>query len=187
MQARVFLSCGQRPDELLIAEKIAEKLSASGFSPYIAVKEHTLRGIKENVFSRLEESEYMIFIDFKRERLYKEKNGSFYDSNYHRGSPFSHQELAIATFLGDKEIIAFRERSVAKQDGILGYIQANCIEFSDRQRLPELIINKIHELNWKSDWINGLSLERGPRDFQDARHPNRGDCRYFHIKIKVCV
>ena len=179
----MFLSCGQRPQELEIAESISMKLRSLGFFPYIAVKEHSLRGIKENIFTRLEESEYVIFIDFKRERLFQEKNGQFSDTRTHRGSLFSHQELAIATFLEDKEIIAFREAGVAKEDGILKYIQANCVEFSNRKDLPQLIMEKIHELDWKSDWINGLTLERESSDFQDAQVPSRGSCRFFHIKI----
>jgi len=139
VKSRVFISCGQRKDneELAIANQIADKLDKMGFEPYIAVGEQSLKGVKENIFKRLEESEYFLFIDFKRERLFK-TNEEFVDTNDHRGSLFSHQELAIATFL-DYEVLAFQEKGVKKDDGILGFIQANCIPFSKRRNLPMLL------------------------------------------------
>ncbi|MHC1635988.1 MAG: hypothetical protein ACXQTS_05140, partial [Candidatus Methanospirareceae archaeon] len=89
-KARVFISCGQQKgtDEIEIAHRVAERLKEMDFDPYIAIEEQTLRGIKENIFKRLQESEYFIFIDFKRERLYKPKNGDFEDTGEHRGSLF---------------------------------------------------------------------------------------------------
>ena len=119
-KARVFISCGQQKgtDEVEVAHKVAEKLEEMDFEPYIAVEEQTLKGMKENIFRRLSESEYFIFIDFKRERLFKLKNGSFDDTGKHRGSLFSHQELAIATFLDVKPLL-FREKEVKEDDGIL--------------------------------------------------------------------
>jgi hypothetical protein len=85
--SRIFISCGQGEvsGERDIAKQISKRLSEIGFDVCVATQEQTLRGIKENIFSKLEESEYLIFIDFKRERLV--------DSGY-RGSLFSHQELA---------------------------------------------------------------------------------------------
>ncbi|MCK4361977.1 MAG: hypothetical protein KAW13_01695 [Dehalococcoidia bacterium] len=72
VRARVFISCGQQKetDEVKIAHDIAAKLDQVGFDPYIAVAEQTLRGVKENIFQRLSESEYIVFVDFKRERLF---------------------------------------------------------------------------------------------------------------------
>lgn len=141
LQSRVFISCGQRKgtDELTIAEEIANKLEKMGFAPYVAVTEQTLRGVKENIFNRLRESEYFIFIDFQRERLFYITDESFSDTSVHRGSLFSHQELAIATFL-DHEVLAFQEEGVKKDDGILRFIQANCIPFSERKGLADLVI-----------------------------------------------
>lgn len=68
-KARIFISCGQRKDtdEVAIANQIADKLEKElGFeSPYIAVQEQRLEGVKENIFRRLSNSEYFLFIDFK--------------------------------------------------------------------------------------------------------------------------
>ncbi len=69
LRARVFISCGQQrgTDEVQVARRIANKLTSMGFDPYIAVEEQTLRGVKENIFRRLSESEYLVFVDFKRD------------------------------------------------------------------------------------------------------------------------
>jgi len=69
-KARIFISYGQRKqtNETEIAKKIADELEHMGFDPYVAVQEQTLRGVKENIF-QLANSEYFIFIDFKREKL----------------------------------------------------------------------------------------------------------------------
>ena len=143
LQARVFISCGQQKgtDEVEIAHNIAEKLEKMGFEPYIAVEEQTLKGMKENIFQRLSESEYFVFIDFKRERLSKLKNGNLEDTSKHRGSLFSHQELAVATFL-DIKALSFREKETKEDDGILKFIQANSIEFTDRHLLPDVVPEK---------------------------------------------
>jgi hypothetical protein len=81
-KTRIFVSCGQKRDsdnEIQIARQIFRKLADMGFEPYLALEEQTLMGIKENIFSKLEESEYFIFIDFKRERM---------ETGEHRGSYF---------------------------------------------------------------------------------------------------
>ena len=70
-RARVFVSCGQRreSEELEIAEKIESELRSNGFDPYVARQEQSLKGVKENIFQKLSNSEYFVFIDFKREKL----------------------------------------------------------------------------------------------------------------------
>lgn len=67
LKARVFISCGQRKEteESSIAKEIANKFEEMGFEPYVAVAEQSLKGVKENIFTRLKESEYFVFIDFK--------------------------------------------------------------------------------------------------------------------------
>lgn len=181
-KSRVFISCGQRKntEELTIANQIADKLKEMGFEPYVAVGEQSLKGVKENIFKRLENSEYFLFIDFKRERLFT-TNEEFVDTGNHRGSLFSHQELAIATFR-DYEVLAFQEEGVKKDDGILRFIQANCIPFSERQRLPSIAAEKVKEHKWDPTWRNELVLKRDNSDFKDARVGNLGVARFYHIR-----
>lgn len=185
-RARVFISCGQQKgtDEVEIAHRIAEKLEKIDFEPYIAIEEFSLKGVKENIFRKLSKSEYFIFIDFKREKLFKLKNGDFEDTGKYRGSLFSHQELAIATFL-DIEALAFQEESVREDDGILRFIQANCIKFKDRHLLQDVIAEKVRERGWDSNWKNELLLERDDSDWEDAidLQVNKKS-RWYLIKVR---
>jgi hypothetical protein len=183
LSARVFISCGQAKgtDEVEIAKEIAFHLKELGYDPYIAVEEQSLRGVKENIFQRLKESEYFIFIDFKRERLSRIKE-SHEDTYQHRGSLFSHQELAIATFL-DHQVLAFQEEGLKKDDGILGYIQANCIPFQDRTTLSSLVIEKVRNRSWMPNWRNEIILDRDENYFEVARSPNEGVGNWYHIKV----
>jgi hypothetical protein len=164
LRARVFISCGQNKDsdEPKLAEEIRTKLTSLGFDPYVAVAEQSLRGLIENLFEQLSQSEYFLFVDFKRERL----DGT----DVHRGSLFSHQELAVASFLGI-EVLAFQEQGIKLTDGILGFIQANAISFSERNRLPEMVFDYVQqrmaEGRWDPRWRNELALERRPEDFSD--------------------
>lgn len=183
LRARVFISCGQAKgtDEVEIAREITENLKEQGYDPYIALEEQTLRGVKENIFQRLKESEYLIFIDFKRERLYR-VNDAHKDIGLHRGSLFSHQELAIATFQ-DYKVLAFQEDGVKKDDGILGYIQANCIPFQNRTTLPSLVIEKIRERSWIPNWRKEIVLDRSDNYFEVARSLGEGPGHWYHIKV----
>jgi hypothetical protein len=186
LRGTVFISCGQaKGEEESIAKAVADKLQGLGFDFYIAVQEQTLRGLKENIFRNLEKSEYFLFIDFKREPLQTRA------SPVCRGSLFSHQELAIASYL-DINVLAFQESGVKQLDGILGFLQANAIPFSDRSQLPELIAEKVQEHVrsgvWDAHWKNVLTLEREATQFSDAnriepQQPKPFLGRFFHIDV----
>jgi hypothetical protein len=178
--ARVFVSCGQNENsnEIRIAEAVGEGLAQLGFQPFIALANQTLSGIQESVFEALRNSEYFVFLDFKRERLG--------EANDYRGSLFSHQELAIASFLG-LELIAFRESSV-KLEGLLAFLGANAKKFDDRNSLPRMVADSIQDLvdagQWNPGWRNELALERDPTQCEDA-HWNNGDKgRYFQVMVR---
>jgi hypothetical protein len=135
----------------------------------------------ENIFPRLEESEYYIFIDFKREELIQTSK-----MNVYRGSLFSHQELAVATFLG-KPVIAFQEEGLKRRDGILGFIQANCIPFSERQSLPERIKEEVKKAKWSPTWQNKLIMQRQYKQYEEAVSPSLGisrKARWYHIRVQ---
>ena len=121
-RARVFISCGQQKDTLesKIAQEIHDVLYEKGFEPFVAIQEQTLIGLKENIFAKLTESEYLLFIDFTREQL---------PSVSYRGSLFSHQELAIASYI-QLDAIAFQQEGVALE-GMMKAMQLNAIPFSD--------------------------------------------------------
>lgn len=174
IKAKVFISCGQTKDtdEVEIAYKIARRLEQLGYEPYVAVEQQTLRALIENIFKQLESSEYFIFIDFKREKIIHSSN-----EEIHRGSLFCHQELAIAAYL-EIPFIAFHEKGVKTEDGIMRFLQGNSIPFSDRHLLPSAIADKVQN-NWNPSWKNQLCFYRDPNEFSD-RPPNR----FFHICVK---
>jgi len=179
-KAKVFISCGQSDenDERLIAHTIGEELIAIGFDIYIAVNEQTLAGLKDNIFRQLETSDYIVFVDLKREVLDA--------SELRRGSLFSHQELAIASFL-DIPVIGFREDGVKSDDGIAKFIQANFAPFSDRRLLPAAIAQKINKCGWQPKCFNTLTMERNPAQYTDAHHTVQGrrrPNRFYQIGVK---
>jgi hypothetical protein len=179
-RARVFISCGQskHSDEAATASGVAARLHELGFDPYIAVLEQSLRGLKENIFEQLSESEYFIFVDFKREQLL----GS--DPPACRGSLFSHQELALASFL-DIPVLAFQESGVKNDDGILRFLQANATPFTDRHLLPNVIADQVQRRSWDPHWRNEIVLERDPTQHKDAQFFSTQDSgRFFHIGVR---
>jgi hypothetical protein len=179
MKARVFISCGQNTqnDEIELAKMYGQLLESLGYNPYVAVSEQTLRGVKENIFARLSESEYFLFIDFKRELL---------SAGNYRGSLFSHQELSIAAYL-DKPLIAFQEQDV-RLEGVLSFVQGNCTKFSSRDKLLPLIAEKVSK-SWQPDWLDQIRITRDSSQFADALHehphfPQGRPVRYFHLDVK---
>jgi len=184
LKARVFISCGQQKnsEEERIANKIKEELIDLGYEAYIAIKEQITRGFKENIFQRLEKSEYFIFIDFRREKIEEKKNE-------YRGSLFSNQELALATYL-DKPIIAFQEEGVKERDGILSVIQVNPIKFSSRSDLVDQVISMVRDKQekkeWENNWREELSLDRDKDDIGKANYdfdPNK-PAIFYHVRVK---
>ena len=176
-QAQVFICCGQRKgtDEIEIVEKIAACLRKKGFLPYIAIQQQSLKGLKENIFNELASSEYFLFVDLKREK--------FRNSKLHRGSLFCHQELAIASFL-NIDVLGFQEKRIKKDDGIINFIQANCIEFDNRDTLVDIITNKVEATGWKPNWKNQLTMSRHHEQFSDSRRvPEKKMARFFHIEV----
>ena len=177
--ARVFISCGQADNsEIQAAKEVAARLEALGFTPYIATEQHSLLAIRENVFPRLTDTEYFLFIDFRRERVGRRLTRP----SEFRGSLFSHQELAVASYL-EKEVIVFQEKGVKRLDGLIGHLQANCIEFADRSALPDLVAEQVHRQSWSPDWRNQLVVTLNDPAYSDAKtqHPVMG--RFFHMRV----
>lgn len=154
-------------------------MTAEGFDPYIAVEQQTLRGVRDNIFDRLRDAEYYLFIDFKREQI-----GGISTPEY-RGSLFTHQELALASYL-EKDVIAFQEDGVKRLDGLITFLQANCRPFSKRVDLPNLVLDEVRKRGWSPTAFNGLRLELPDPGFTDigiASLPGIPQGRFFHIKV----
>ena len=176
--SRVFISCGQRDgrERQVAEEQFWAMLKEQGFEPYLATHDHTLRSIRENIFQRLSETKYFLFIDFRREKIE--------DPDVYRGSLFSHQELAIASFLDlNEDILAFQENGV-KRDGVLDETQVNATSFSERSELLEKIEQQVKDA-WRSDWRRQLVLEQADDptcEIVPQRSSTQGS--FFHIKVR---
>ncbi len=174
--AKIFISCGQsNPSEQKIAREICEKLKNLNYEPYLAIEQQTLKGLKENIFNELITSEYFLFIDFKREK--------FLNTNSHRGSLFSHQELAMASFL-NLDIIAFQEKGIKKLDGILQFMQTNCLKFNSRKKLSQDVIKKVKK-KWSPNWKNELTIDASNPPYGQTTIKNKGGIpgRFYHLTI----
>jgi hypothetical protein len=84
--------------------------------------------------------------------------------------------------------LAFQEDGVRKLDGIIQFLQANAIPFSDRASLPKLVSDKVGS-SWKPDWRNELSLTRDPHQFLDVPAVDRaghaaGNRRFFYACVR---
>jgi hypothetical protein len=151
MNAQIFLSCGQNTEngELNCAEEIRAKIKSMkgyNFSCYLALHEQTLDGVREYIFNHLKKTDYFIFVDFKRLSLW------------------SHQELAIASFLElGVDALLFQENGAKKAKGILGAISGRPTPFSDRKSLPDLICEEIRK-KWTDRTTNRLTLECWPEN-----------------------
>jgi len=166
-KAKVFISCGQSSsEERSIAKKVARIIEKAKFETYIAVQEQSLTGIVDNIFhNQLKKSEYFLFIDFKREKLAGDDGK---DIGF-RGSLFSHQELAVAAFLGfGKRFMGFIQEGIKPIDGVLGQLQGNCEKFSSEKELLSKVrkafskrskgVNGKLKCGWRPDWKNQLRI-----------------------------
>lgn len=146
-KARVFIGCGQRnKKEREIGFACWEYFKSQRFEPYLAEEVHSLEALTENIFHHLKNSEYAVFIDFRREKL---------PDGTRRGSLFVNQELAIASFLR-RDSRVFHENGIIKE-GVAEYLIGYPIYFKDKKEFLEKLKESTTE--WRSDWRNELSLE----------------------------
>jgi hypothetical protein len=59
----------------------------------------------------------------------------------------------------DLQLLAFQEKGVKQDDGILRFLQANAIRFTDRNLLPNVIADEVKKRNWNPHSKNELVLE----------------------------
>jgi hypothetical protein len=156
--ARVFISCGQRYDrEIEIGREVGEYFKRKNFCTYLAERVHSSDALTENIFKFLKQSEYYVFIDFKRDQINKKclqrkKNKQF------RGSLFVNQELAIATFLR-LEGIGFYEEGV-QREGILDHHIYNAFPFKDVAEILKKL--KKETKRWNKNSVNELKIIYNP-------------------------
>jgi len=158
MKAQIFLSCGQdfKSGEKQLAEAIKKRINESdlGFECWAACEVQDLSDLRNIVFKRLENADYFIFVDFKREKL----DGK----SVHRGSLFANQELAIASYIGLGDCVLLLQEEGVERAGVLNTVLANLKDkethFSSSDRkvgaLPDCIYNLIKTKLEKKEWSN---------------------------------
>jgi hypothetical protein len=187
-QARVFISCGPQKttDEIDVAHKIGEKLRDKGFEPYIGQEDGTLKGLKENTLKRLGESEYLILVHFKNERVYKPReDGTLLDTGKHRGSILSHEVFA-ASASRNVEFILLEDQGIKEEERISRLVEVDRIEFTDKHVIPDLVAEKVEEKKWTPKWRNELTLETDKKDIEDTPHIRMEEksFRYYYVRAK---
>jgi hypothetical protein len=193
MNAKIFLSCGQKHEEQELANRIAKRLETlrapgksgpdAGFHCYVAVADQSLDGLRENIFHQLETSEYFVFLDFKRDPLG--------DSGEFRGSLFTNQELAVASYLS-KPAILFQEAGVRQLDGMLSVFHANLTIFDDRRRLEDqvaaAVLEKLQSGEWSTNWSDELVIEVPTIRFSKSGEARPGSppglIEYYHLGVR---
>jgi len=174
--ARVFISCGQRTaSERQIGKSIEDYFKSRGFETYFAERVHSPEALTENIFEFLRQSEYFVFVDFKRERI---------DKGEHRGSLFVNQELAISTFL-KLPGIGFSEVGV-KREGILDYQIYNAIPFTNGLEVIDALGDQTQ--TWDNTSVNELSIKYDSattsRNVRLTNHRGRPLSDWYHLEVK---
>ncbi len=79
--------------------------------------------------------------------------------------------------------MAFQEKGIKPEDGILKFIQANPELFSDRSTLPDIVAKKVKK-KWNPKWRNELKLKKvgQPINATDVKTGDSG--HYYHIKVE---
>lgn len=158
-RARVFISCGQaKLREKRIAEEIKSFLEneMNYEVAYVLGSEQSTESIREAICESLKACEYFLFIDFRRELILKK----IFKREKYRGSLYSHQEIAIASFL-ELPIIAFVQKGVLKNDGMVSTMKINPIYFKRPSEIIDRLEKEIktrQDLNWDPNHRNELSI-----------------------------
>ncbi|MGB7532961.1 MAG: hypothetical protein WA977_08335 [Halobacteriota archaeon] len=136
---------------------------------------HSPDALTENIFTFLRQSEYFVFIDFKRENINK---------NEFRGSLFVNQELAIATFLRLPGL-GFCEKGV-KREGILDYHLYNPFTFEEEKEIIEILEKETKK--WDINSVNELKIMYDPKatskNFVLSDSPGQPLSDWYHLEIK---
>jgi hypothetical protein len=145
VKSRVFLSCGQHPEERETANKVGKLLEARGFNVYIAIDVQTILEINTRIIRELKDSDCYLCVNFCREKI-----GAAY-----RGSLFSNQELAIAYALGFERILVINQKGILPE-GMLALIGINTETFDDLRDCCSTVERALDRAGWTTDYSRRL-------------------------------
>jgi hypothetical protein len=185
LRAKVFISCGQNKnsDESKLVELVKETIESLGFIAYVAIHDHALKGVVDNIIPHLETSDYFLFIDFERELLLPQ-NKKIDDINVIdlkvRGSLFCHQELALATHFG-LDVLPFQQGKRMEVCGMASAMQVNFIPFNSSKELIGLLKENVKKL-WDKKSKNKLTLQ-AEKPSLNVTTPG-GILNFYHVNVK---
>jgi hypothetical protein len=138
----------------------------------LAAETHSSEALTECIFRQLEESEYFVFIDSKRDEI---------GQGRHRGSLFVNQEIALAAYLKIPSL-GFSEEGVSRE-GIAGYQILNPIPFSSKEDILDHLAEYTSE--WDPTSVNELWLSPGSvhKNYIIENQPGRPLSDWWHITV----
>ena len=173
MPGKVFASCGQRPGERGVVDRICQLLTARGLEPYVAVQAQSLHDVSSGIIRNLKDADYYLFVDFRRERLCDCEGSKGF-----RGSLFTNQEMAIAHVLGFVECIFLKQRDV-RLEGIGQFVMANAREFTDADDMLHILEDELDRRQWSPTYSRQLVAIRV------SRTPPYDYCDHASIQRRV--
>lgn len=190
IRANVFVSCGQATEaERSTARHVRDVLMHLGFNVYLAIREQSLNGVIGNVFGRLQDSDYVIFIDFARnpEAVEKRRKKQCFWSHkkqyFWSRSVFTHQELAAAKAY-DLDILAFHQEPEWRE-GMASAMHLNWTLFSRESQVADLVRDAVAEKLASGQWslTTRRRLDIQLRDEDISVH---GDRTFLHLRVLNC-
>lgn len=168
-KAKVFISCGQRPEENEIGLKIASYLRGKGFEPYFAEEVQTPEALTHNIFEALKNAEYFIAVNFQRR-----------GSNI--GSVFIQQEFAIAAYLGIPMLSFYKGK--VKLDGVGKYLMLKSIPINSYQDITRHLRKEVQK--WNSSSVHQLQLtcDHHHSNFATRNNPAAPLSNWLHIVVR---
>jgi hypothetical protein len=151
MPGRVFISCGQHfKKERTAASQLQDWFKEQGYQPYVAIKAQSIQDVNSGIIGELKNSDYYVFIDFRREQLRTR------GSKQWRGSLFTNQELAIAYLLGFEKVLFLKHKDLPLE-GLLRYMASNAIKFSSTSEIANLVQKAVLEKGWHPSYTRHLA------------------------------
>lgn len=150
MKSKVFISCGQATtEEKLVTQNLTDWFSKEGYNPYVAINVQTIMDLNSGIIDSIKNSDYYLFINFRREKIKKRCIQFFLRNNptVFRGSLYSHQELAIAYALGMDQMILINQKGVENK-GLLEFIVSNAPSFETADEVPDKVKKSVESSGW---------------------------------------
>lgn len=156
MPAKVFISCGQAPDEeQKMAKELSDWFDREGYKPYVATQVPTIPEINNEILSELKSSDYYLFINLQRETVNPRDPGQ---DTFRRGSMYTNQELAVAVAFGFDRLILLNQKTV-RPEGILAYMGVNTTRFNSIADVLAAVKSEVSRAGWEKTFSRHLKVE----------------------------